>query len=78
MLDSKKNSLCAMWLLTALISSKRNWKNVEFQVIHTLFDSFYNNFKTDQLASAMQRFFQMSAWYAEYLISVDKAIHGIK
>jgi hypothetical protein len=78
MLDPSKHSLCYMWLLMAFISHRKTQKTYEFSLIHGFFDKFLNTFVVRQLDSAISRLFQMISWYAEYLISVDKAIFGIK
>ena len=77
-IDPKKHSLVYLYLLLALISSRRNQKSLEFKQIQEHCDHFLTNFTYPQVTSAVSKLFQLVSCYAEYLISVDKAIYGIR
>lgn len=67
-----------MWLLLAVIASKKTWKAFEFKVIHEPMEAFLTKFNPDHLLSANTKLFQLVSCYSEYLLSGDKAIYGIR
>mmetsp|Transcript_6432 Transcript_6432/g.4846 ORF Transcript_6432/g.4846 Transcript_6432/m.4846 type:complete len:141 (+) Transcript_6432:179-601(+) len=67
-----------MWLLHSLISNKKCHKAVEFKTMQTLVSTFLSNFTLQQLTSEVGKLYQIGKNYSEYLISINKPIHGIR
>jgi hypothetical protein len=79
MLHIENNTHCLLWLLSALLANKKNLKTLEFPVVQELVSKFLEKAVIDQIKNhSLNRYFQLVVSYSEYLLSVEKAIFGIK
>jgi hypothetical protein len=60
------------------MAPKKFVKLADFELVQELVSGFLLNFELKQVISQLSKIYQIAACYSEYLISVDKAIYGIR
>jgi hypothetical protein len=79
MLQVENHTHCLLWLLNALLANKKNLKALDFPFVQELVSKFLEKAVIDQIKNhSLHRFFQLASSYTDYLLSVEKAIFGIK
>ena len=79
-LDAKKHSLTYLWLLSALLTQRRqlNKLGVDFNTVYELTSKFLSGFDSGLISSQIQRLYSAVTHFSEYLIAEQKPVYGIK